>query len=338
MLHDIWILVHQRDDTIEEVTFGLIGEARRVLEGYGKKGSVTAVSIGVESEEALQVLGSYGADRIINVRGRHLGHYHGELFAQVLCTLFERFKQSCFLMAQSNDTADLCARLGALLETGVVTQAMDFSMSADGKARAIRPKANGYLFEEIRLDCGTAPIICFHPSVLAAREPDRQTTAELLYADADADVSFDDLKSKIVDVIEAEPGSLDIEEAEIIVAGGRGVGKGEAFDILHSLAKLIGGAVAGTRPIIDWQTLPFERQIGQTGKTVAPRLIFNCGISGANEYTAGIEKSQLSIAINKDQRARIFRFADLGVTGDVHEILPLLISRLQETKRNGEGE
>jgi len=172
--------------------------------------------------------------------------------------------------------------------------------------------------------------------VLLPGEPVEGRTAELLKVSAD--VVFDRLKTKVIEVIEAEPGNLDIEDAEVVIAGGRGVGKGEAFEILHRLAELLGGSVAGTRPVIDWQTLPFERQIGQTGKTVAPRLIFNCGISGANEYTAGIEKSQLSIAINTDPRARIFRFADLGVVGDVQEILPFLISRLQAAKRNGERE
>jgi len=335
MLHDIWILVQQRDGTIEEATLGLIAEAGRVLEACGEEGRVTAVAIGMQSETALRDLGSHGADRVILVKGRELGRYHGELFAHALRALFEKFKPSCFMAAQSVETADLCARLGAMLETAVVTQAMDFSLSADGKARAMRPRANGYLFEEVRFDCATPPIICFLPSVLIPREPDRKKDPKLL--SIDADLSLEDLKTKIADVIEAEPGRQDIEEAEIVVAGGRGVGKGEAFDVIHSLAELLGGAVAGTRPVIDWQTLPFERQIGQTGKTVAPRLIFNIGISGANEYTAGIEKSQLSIAINKDQRARIFRFADLGVVGDAGEILPLLIARLRAARGSGEG-
>ena len=120
------------------------------------------------------------------------------------------------------------------------------------------------------------------------------------------------------------------------MAGGRGAGKGEAFDIIHRLARAIGGTAGATRPIIDWGTLPYERQIGQTGKTVAPRLIINCGISGANEYTAGIEKSQMIIAIDQNPKARIFRFADLGVVGDVHEILPLLTARIAQLKNQAE--
>jgi electron transfer flavoprotein alpha subunit len=114
------------------------------------------------------------------------------------------------------------------------------------------------------------------------------------------------------------------------VAAGRGIGKDDSFEIIYELAGAIGASVAGTRPIIDWQILPYEQQIGQTGKSVTPQLIINCGISGANEYTAGMEKSRKVIAINTDPRARIFRFADLGIVGDVHEVVPLLIERLKE--------
>jgi electron transfer flavoprotein alpha subunit len=127
---------------------------------------------------------------------------------------------------------------------------------------------------------------------------------------------------------------VDLEEADVVVSGGRGVGKGEGFDALRTLAQLLGGAIGGTRPVIDWQILPYECQIGQTGKTVSPRLLFTCGISGANEFTAGMEKSRRVIAVNKDPNARIFRFADLGLIGDVHEILPVLIARLKEAKKS----
>jgi electron transfer flavoprotein alpha subunit len=166
--------------------------------------------------------------------------------------------------------------------------------------------------------------------VLFDTEPDREAAAEVI--DVPLPDPADDLKTRTVQVIEAAPEDLDLEEADIIVAGGRGVGKGASFDVIHALARAIGGSVGGTRPIIDWGVLPYERQIGQTGKYVSPRLIINCGISGANEYTAGMEKSQQVIAIDLNPRARMFRFADLGVVGDVHEILPLLISRIEDQK------
>jgi len=165
-------------------------------------------------------------------------------------------------------------------------------------------------------------------------EPAGEKTAKVIVKDL-PELSTRNLKTEIVEVIEASPGDLEIEEADIVVAGGRGVGKDKRFEIIHELAAEIGGSVAGTRPVVDWQTLSYARQIGQTGKAVTPQLIINCGISGANEYTAGMEKSRNVVAINIDPRARIFRFADLGVVGDLHQILPLLIKRLKEEKAAG---
>jgi electron transfer flavoprotein alpha subunit len=259
-----------------------------------------------------------------------MDRYQGEMYAQALYEVFNSETPACMLAVQAAETDDLCQRLAALLETGLVTRAMDFSMDADGKARAIRPVANGYLFEAVELDCRTPPIVSFLPSVLFDTEPDQQGAAEVI--SHRPEINPANLKTRVVEVIEAAPEDLDLEEADIIVAGGRGVGKGDAFNIVHELAKVIGGSVGATRPIIDWGTLPYERQIGQTGKYVAPRLIVNCGISGANEYTAGMEKSQRVVAIDKNPRVRMFRFADLGIVGDVHEILPLLISQIEDRK------
>jgi electron transfer flavoprotein alpha subunit len=327
---DIWILVQHRDRSIEEVTFGLIAEARRMATDIDEPGDVTAVAIGNGLEEALPTLGAYGADRVICLRNDAVVYYHGEIFAGELARLLKQFTPSYLLMAQSAETDDLAPRLAALLETSLVTRAVDVKPGAGGKPIAIRPISNGYLFEEVFIEYPAPAIISFLPSVLTPADPDTQAQVEVQFESMA--LPADGLQTKLVDIIEAEPETLDLEEADIIIAGGRGVGKGESFDIIRQLAAAIGGNIGGTRPVIDWQILPFESQIGQTGKTVTPRLMFNCGISGANEYTAGMEKAQLVIAINKDPRARIFRFSDLGVIGDVHEILPPLVQRIRELK------
>jgi len=330
-MKDIWILVQHREGTIEETSFGLIGEARRICE-LGGEGTVTAVYLGFGLEAELDTLGAYGVDRVLYVESESLVRYQGELFAKELFRLAEKHKPFCILVAQTAETSDLCSRLAALLQTALITSAMDLNIDESGKFHTIRPVSNGYLFESIRLECRGAPVISFLPAVLTAPDPDMTKQAEIL---SEAPVEqLDDVRTKVIRVIEADPEDLDIEEADIVVSGGRGVGKDEAFDIIHDLARAIGGSVGASRPVIDWQTLPYERQIGQTGKTVLPRLIINCGISGANEYTAGIEKSQLVIAINTDPRARIFRFADLGVVGDVHQVLPILIERLKDMKES----
>jgi len=327
---DIWIWVQQREGEIEEGTYGLVTEAKRLIAELGDAGQVTAVALGPASESELELLGTYGVHRVLHATNDRMNRYQGEIFARALFDIVNKENPNCLLMAQSAETEDLAQRVAAMLNTALVTRAMDFSMAADGTARAVRPVANGYLFEDVTLDTCPTPIVVFLPAVLFETHPDGDTAATVTQVALPQPA--DDLKTRTVQVIEAAPEDLDLSEADIIVAGGRGVGKADAFDIIHDLARTIGGSVGGTRPIIDWGDLPYERQIGQTGKYVSPRLIINCGISGANEYTAGMEKAQQVIAIDRNPRARMFRFADLGVVGDVHEILPLLISLIEDHK------
>ncbi len=327
--NDIWVLVQPREGILDDETFGLVAEARRLASELGGGGTVTGVALGYGLKAELEPLGACGTDKILYVEDESLSRYQGELFSRVLFKLIKKYEPSFILMVQGSETADLAPRLAACLETGLVTRAMDLKIDEEGKASAIRPVANGHLFEKLSIAGQGPPIICFLPAVLSAAEVGTRAKAEI--STEPMDEPLNDLKTRVVKVIEAAPEDLGLEEADIVVAGGRGMGKGESFDTVHELAKVLGGSVGGTRPVIDWEILPYERQIGQTGKTISPRLLVNCGISGANEYTAGIEKSRRVIAINMDPRARIFQFADLGVIGDVQEILPVLIERIRET-------
>jgi electron transfer flavoprotein alpha subunit len=327
---DIWIYVNHREDELEETTFGLATEAKRLLDELNQEGRITGVALGPVSGPVLETLGHYGVKRVLHVNGDGMERYQGEVFAQALVEIMQNENPACVLMAQTAETEDLAQRVAAICATALVTRAMDFNLIAEGKAQAIRPVANGYLFEDLALDASPAPIVLFLPAVLLDTAPEQETAAAV--SAVPFKIAADDLKTRTVEVIEAAPEDLDLEEADIIVAAGRGMGKEASFDNIHALAKAIGGSVGATRPIIDWGLVKYERQIGQTGKYVAPRLIINCGISGANEYTAGMEKAQQVIAIDSNPRVRMFRFADLGVVGDVHEILPLLISRIEEQK------
>jgi electron transfer flavoprotein alpha subunit len=329
---DIWIYVHLKEGEIEAATLGLITEAQRLLTEMDTAGRVTAVALGPASPATLETLGHYGVQRVLHVGGdgNAMARYQGELYTEALKSCLKEEAPACLLMAQTAQTEDLAPRLAAQLDGALVTRAMDFHLDDDGGGRAIRPVANGYLFEELEVK-GTPPLVAvFLPAVLQERAPVSEAAAQV--REVPLTIDGQALQTRTVDVIAAAPETLDLEEADIIVAGGRGMGKGPAFDLIHTLAKHIGGSVGGTRPIIDWGLLPYERQIGQTGKDVTPRLIINCGISGANEYTAGMEKAQLVIAIDRNPRVRMFRFADLGVVGDAHEILPLLISRMEDHK------
>jgi len=330
MLEDIWIIAQTRDGVVEKSTFGLIGEARRLLTEAKKENQVTVIAIGVEVEAELAELGSYGADKVIAVRYEEKTSCEGELHAEILCDLCQKYLPSCILMCQTQESLDLGPRLAALLNTSFISGAVDLQVDGQGIAHAVRMIANGYLFEELRFHCSPLPVVSFQPSVLTPLEQTADATCQITTEFCRIEPAR--LKTRSVEVITASADNLSLEEADVIVVGGRGVGKDEEFAVIHQLAGAIGGSVGGSRPMIDMGILPFERQIGQTGKTVVPRLLIACGVSGANELTVGFEEAGVVVAINTDQRARIFRFADLGIVGDVQQVLPLLLSRLQNQK------
>ena len=331
---NIWIWVHHREGRIEDATLGLAAEARRFISEIGGEGIVTAVAVGSEFVDPLERLGRYNVDRVCHFKGNSAITYHGEYYTGVIGEFMQKENPYAFLMAHTDETADLGPRLAALKGFCVVTRAVDLNMDNNGDVTVTRLIANGHLSEKMSFICPPPYQVTFLPAVLNTPEPAGEVDADVVVKNL-PDMSGRNLKTDVVEVIEASPGDLDIEEADIVVAGGRGVGKDEQFDIIHALAAEIGGSVAGTRPVVDWQTLAYERQIGQTGKAITPQLILNCGISGANEYTAGMEKARNVVAINIDPKARIFRFADLGVVGDVHQVLPLLIERLKAEKLQG---
>ena len=307
---------------------------------------VSAIALDEESEEDLKTLGPYGADRILQVaplvptfppspggrgqgEGEQTNPIRGDHDSRLLAQFAREDQPSLILASHSQESADLCPRLAALLHSPLVSRAMDLWLE-QGDVCAIRPVSNGYLFEEVLLKGEGPPLISFLPSVLSAEYPDLNRHPQILtWVPQDSANPFG---LEMTGVHEDGAEALDLEEADIVLCAGRGVGKGESFQSIHELAALLGAVVGGSRPVIDWQLLPFERQIGQTGKTVAPKLMMVCGVSGANEFTAGMEKSQRVIAINKDIRAKIFRLADLGVVGDVHEILPRLVARIKGMK------
>ena len=343
MKNSIWIWVHHREGVIDDITFGLVQEAIQLSACMDDTPSIVAIVFGNDlnnktDKNQFNLLGACGVDRVIYFKGSLTSRYHGEYYTKILSEYMEKNRPLFFLMAHDADTSDLCPRLAAILKLEIVTRAVDLRVNKQGVPTIVRPIANGHLFEKLTYTCSTQLIATLLPNILVSPELESEPEEKNIMVEK-IDLHGNDaknLKTKIINVIEAAPEDQDITESDIIIAAGRGVGKrngkGNWLNFIHALASLLGASVAGSRPVIDWDDLPFERQIGQTGKTVTPRLIINCGISGANEYTAGIEKSKKIIAINIDARARIFRFADLGIVGDLRLILPLLIKQLIEIK------
>lgn len=333
---DIWILAGHSGDALRDSAFGLVKEAEDIISRSGGSGSITAVIMGTPEREATDALKEINIDRILHIKHEKLNRYNGELFSRVFYDAVKEQDISCILLAHDEGASDFPARLAAMMDTALVSKAADFRWDERGKWLALRPVSGGYLFEELAVEADKPVIVTYLPSVLSSAGDSGQGKNTGI-KEIIPEIDEHSLRTRVTGIIAAEPGELDIADADIVVAGGRGAGKGDDFNIIHELAEEIGGSVGGTRPVIDTGLLPFERQIGQTGKTVSPGLIINCGISGANEYIAGMEKSVNVISVNKDPRAGIFRLSDLGAAGDLKEIIPLLIEKIREIKKQGSG-
>ena len=328
---DLWILIEQDSGKVEDPFLSLLGEAVHIKESISAVKNITAIVIGADETADLQKLSCFGADRIIVLACESPDPIHDQLVAQTLSRLASKARPFGMLTLDSALKGDLLARVSASLQVPALTRVLDLKADND-ELTVTRAISCGYLFEERLIAAQSGWIISFVPSVFGDPVAGETKPIELIRETIEA--GPDRAGTTLLEVIEAEPGQVALEEADIIVSGGRGAGKKESFQIVHDLAAAIGGSVGGTRPVIDNAILPYERQIGQTGKYVSPRLIINCGISGANEYTAGIEKAQFNIAINTDPRARIFRFADLGIVGDVQAVVAELIARLKKRQAN----
>ena len=329
MEKEIWIWVEHHKGEIDTDVFSLLHEARRLGFNEQPPSRIAALVFGSDLGEIVDSLEIQGIDRIVACEDESLAVYHGEQVARLLVQLAEDASPECLLMVDSPMAADLAPRLGALMDIALISRVTDIILEPNSDKLFIRPIANGYLSEELRIKSGSPFIATFIPAILDEWQRKKETKAnpEVQYIEL-AEIS---LKTRWVEFQQADAGDMDLEDAEIIVAGGRGVGK-DNFGSIFQLAEILGASVGVTRPVVDWNLVAFDRQIGQTGKTVAPELIINCGISGANEYTTGMEKAKKTIAINVDPRARIFDFADLGAVGDLQEIFPVLIDRIRQLK------
>jgi electron transfer flavoprotein alpha subunit len=223
---------------------------------------------------------------------------------------------------------ELAARVAVRIKTGVVTECTLLEMTKEGLLAMTRPSYGGKV--NITMICPSArpQMATVQPGAMRIDEPDQSRKVEVVKVSVK--VKPRELRSRIVGFMKGDPRTMDLSEAEIIVAGGQGVGSVDKFSVIEELADLLGACVGGTRSVVDAGWIPFERQIGQTGKTVAPRCYIACGISGAIQHVMGMKESKTIIAINIDRNAPIFKLADIGIVEDLHKVIPALIKELQE--------
>lgn len=325
---DIWVVVEHYDNEIEEATFEILEEARRLADSAGVK--VSAVLLGYGVASLCDALSRYGADHIYLADHHLLEDYTTDGYTLVLAELVRQYDPCLLLLAGTFQGRDLAPRLATRLKTGLVSDCMAIRANDQGILEMTRPTYGGRVYATITCPSAQPQIATLRPGVIGTVTPksDRIVSVERV----DVDLNPEAIRTKILGYSKVNPEVLDISEAESVVAVGHGLGDGAKRPMLEELAKMLGASLAGSRLAVDEGWLSFDRQIGQTGKSVSPKLIICCGISGASPFTMGIMDSKLIVAINNDRRAPIFQVADVSVLGDLHKVVPALIEYLKGWK------
>ncbi|KWW38545.1 MAG: electron transfer flavoprotein alpha subunit [bacterium F083] len=331
---DVYVFAEQREGKIQNVALELLGKARELADANQEK--VVAMLLGKHVRENAQELIAAGADEVLVVDHDLLAEYLTEPYTQAITQIIKERKPSIMLIGATTIGRDLGPRVSARNVTGLTADATKLEISDDEahEFRMTRPAFGGNLMATILCKDHRPQMSTVRPGVMQKlpADPDRKGTV------VDFKVDFDEKKIsrvKIVKTVKEEKTVADISQAKVLVSGGRGVGSKEGFAKLETLAKELGGEVASSRAMVDAGVMEQSRQVGQTGKTVRPSLYLACGISGAIQHLAGMEESDLIIAINKDKFAPIFSVADLGIVGDLHKIVPLLTERLKSLQKYG---
>ena len=298
----------------------------------GKQGgALVAVVIGNNVDEAVKAASEHGADKVIVVDGPEYAHYTTDAYAIALCTLVEKYGPTSMLIGATNNGRDLGPRVSCRLHTGLTADCTALDVDEEsGNVAWTRPAFGGNLMATILCPDHRPQIGTVRPGVFKKSDA-VEAKAEVIKEDIHVDAK--DIRTQVLELIkEADGENVDLEGAEIIVSGGRGVGGPEGFEPVKALADVLGGVVGASRAAVDAGWIAHAQQVGQTGKTVGPKLYIACGISGAIQHVAGMSGSDCIVAINKDPEAPIFDIADYGVVGNLFEVLPVLTEEIKKAR------
>lgn len=338
----VFVFAQQVDNKVSGIALELIGEGKRLAEKLSAE--VTAVLVGSDVKGLADELAAYGADRVIVVDDPELKEYRTEPYAHALASVIDKYKPEILLVGATAIGRDLGPRVSARVHTGLTADCTlleigDFPINPiPGKEQLhnqllmTRPAFGGNTIATIACPEFRPQMATVRPGVMqkAPREAGRK--AEVI--NYNPGFTPDNKYVEILEVVKAVADTVDIMDAKILVSGGRGMGSPENFKILEDLAEVLDGTVSCSRAVVDAGWKPKDLQVGQTGKTVRPNVYFAIGISGAIQHLAGMEESDIIIAINKDETAPIFEVADYGIVGDLNKIVPALTEKLKEAIAN----
>ncbi len=326
----VYVIAEEFEGKLRNVSLELLGQGKQLADGIGDE--IGAVLIGHNVKPLAQELIAHGARKVYVYDDPKFEHYNTTAFTKALVHFFNEVKPNVYLVGATNIGRDLGPRVANSLQTGLTADCTNLFVDDDGKTIVwTRPALGGNIMAEIVCRNNRPQMGTVRPNVFKKPEADANAKGEVI--DMHVNLTEADFLTKFVELIKLGGGGVKIEEADVIVSGGRGMNSADPFNgMLKELADVLGGAVGASRAAVDAGWIDALHQVGQTGKTVGPKIYIACGISGAIQHLAGMSGSDCVIAINKDEDAPIFQVADFGIVGDAFEIVPKLTAAIKAAK------
>jgi electron transfer flavoprotein alpha subunit len=327
----VMIVAEQKRGVIQSISYELLGAGKRLAEEKGS--SLSAVVIGKGVAAHAQRLIAYGADRVFVVQSDTLEYFNDEAYSRIVSKIVREHRPEIVLAGATSIGRALTPRVAVEIRTGLTADCTGLDIDREkGHLRQTRPAFGGNIMATILCPRHRPQMATVRHKVMKALAPDEARRGEIVSVMVgDSDVAS---RATVLKSVEEAMETINIAEADIIVSGGRGMRKPENFAILFELAKVLGAAVGASRSAVDAGWIPYSYQVGQTGKTVQPKLYIACGISGAIQHLVGMQSSDMIIAINKDPEAPIFKVATFGLVGDLFEIVPRLTRAIQQRRQS----
>lgn len=323
----VWVFAEQRGGRVTSVAYELLGAGRRLADERGSR--LSAVLFGASDEEARELI-RWGADLVYVCNDPIFASFNDEPYSQLLSLLVREHRPEIVLAGATPVGRSFFPRVAARLWTGLTADCTSLEIDREtGNLLQIRPAFGGNIMATILSPDNRPQMATVRPRVMKRGCYDEHRQGEIIHVDA-AGLSS---RTRVIETVrEVSEISVNLQEADIIVSGGRGLGDSRGFRMLGELAEVLGGALGASRAAVDEGWIPYSHQVGQTGKTVCPKMYIACGISGAVQHLVGMQSSEIIVAINKNPEAPIFDVATYGIVGDVYEIVPALIRKIRESK------
>ncbi len=324
----VWVFAEQRDGRLKAVAYELLAEGRKLADKLGTNLSAVCIGHNVDGADGLV---AYGADAVYLADDPALADHQEDYYTAALVGLIREHRPEILLAGATAMGRSLIPRVASILYTGLTADCTGLDIDPDSKLLLqTRPTFGGNVMATIVCQARRPQMATVRPHVFKKGAPDAQRRGEVVKVDFDKESVTS--RTRLISFVEDLSERVKLDEAEIIVSGGRGLEKPDNFQIIAELADALGAAVGSSRPPVDDGWIPYSHQVGQTGKTVCPKLYIACGISGAVQHLAGMQTADVIVAINEDPNAPIFEVATYGIVGDLFDVVPLLTERFRKSR------